>query len=85
MNANIPYVQWLTGYLDIAVGYEVTMTLPSSLVLTSALTPLAAKVYLVPRLTGYVAIAVGCGVTMMIQSSLVFTSALKPLAGKVTK
>ena len=44
VNANIPYVPWLTGYLAIAVGGGVTMMIQSSSVFTSALTPLAGKV-----------------------------------------
>jgi solute carrier family 34 (sodium-dependent phosphate cotransporter) len=40
INANIPYVPWLTGYLAILVGAGATFVLQSSSVFTSALTPL---------------------------------------------
>ncbi|XP_059483270.1 sodium-dependent phosphate transport protein 2B-like [Neocloeon triangulifer] len=40
INANIPYVPWLTGYLAILVGACITFVLQSSSVFTSALTPL---------------------------------------------
>ncbi|XP_065340696.1 sodium-dependent phosphate transport protein 2B-like [Cloeon dipterum] len=40
INANIPYVPWLTGYIAILVGAGATFVLQSSSVFTSALTPL---------------------------------------------
>jgi len=40
INANIPYVPWLTGYLAIVVGAAATFVMQSSSVFTSALTPL---------------------------------------------
>lgn len=40
VNADIPYVPWLTGYLAILVGAAATFLLQSSSVFTSALTPL---------------------------------------------
>jgi len=40
INANIPYVPWLTGYLAILVGAAATFVMQSSSVFTSALTPL---------------------------------------------
>jgi solute carrier family 34 (sodium-dependent phosphate cotransporter) len=40
INANIPYVPWLTGYLAILVGASATFLMQSSSVFTSALTPL---------------------------------------------
>lgn len=40
INAEIPYVPWLTGYLFIAVGAVITMIVRSSSVFTSTLTPL---------------------------------------------
>lgn len=40
INAEIPYVPWLTGYLFIAVGAIITIIVRSSSVFTSTLTPL---------------------------------------------
>lgn len=40
INAEIPYVPWLTGYVFIAVGAVITMIVRSSSVFTSTLTPL---------------------------------------------
>ncbi|KAF4531928.1 hypothetical protein B566_EDAN000957 [Ephemera danica] len=40
VNADIPYVPWLTGYLAIMVGAVCTFLMQSSSVFTSALTPL---------------------------------------------
>lgn len=40
INANIPYVPWVTGYLAIAIGAFMTFLVQSSSVFTSALTPL---------------------------------------------
>lgn len=40
INANIPYVPWITGYLAIAIGAFMTFLVQSSSVFTSALTPL---------------------------------------------
>ncbi|KAF4531929.1 hypothetical protein B566_EDAN000958 [Ephemera danica] len=40
VNADIPYVPWLTGYLAILVGAVCTFLMQSSSVFTSALTPL---------------------------------------------
>ncbi|XP_037084021.1 sodium-dependent phosphate transport protein 2B-like [Pollicipes pollicipes] len=40
LNANIPYMPWLTGYLAILVGCGMTILVQSSSVFTSALTPL---------------------------------------------
>ena len=40
INADIPYVPWLTGYLAILVGAGMTFLVQSSSVFTSALTPL---------------------------------------------
>jgi len=40
INAEIPYVPWLTGYLFIAVGAVITIIVRSSSVFTSTLTPL---------------------------------------------
>jgi len=40
INANIPYVPWITGYLAIAIGAIMTFLVQSSSVFTSALTPL---------------------------------------------
>ncbi|CAL4116130.1 unnamed protein product, partial [Meganyctiphanes norvegica] len=40
INANIPYVPWLTGYLAILIGTIMTFILQSSSVFTSTLTPL---------------------------------------------
>ena len=40
INADIPYVPWLTGYLAISVGAGMTFLVQSSSVFTSALTPL---------------------------------------------
>merc|ERR1712117_540918 len=40
LNAEIPYVPWLTGYLAIVVGALVTFLVQSSSVFTSTLTPL---------------------------------------------
>ncbi|XP_043192386.1 sodium-dependent phosphate transport protein 2B-like isoform X1 [Amphibalanus amphitrite] len=40
LNANIPYMPWLTGYLAILVGCGMTILVQSSSVFTSAMTPL---------------------------------------------
>ena len=40
INAEIPYVPWLTGYVFIAVGAVITIIVRSSSVFTSTLTPL---------------------------------------------
>jgi solute carrier family 34 (sodium-dependent phosphate cotransporter) len=40
INANIPYVPWVTGYLALLVGAIMTFLVQSSSVFTSALTPL---------------------------------------------
>ena len=40
LNANIPYVPWLTGYIALVVGAVMTFLVQSSSVFTSALTPL---------------------------------------------
>ncbi|XP_057371629.1 sodium-dependent phosphate transport protein 2B-like [Daphnia carinata] len=40
INAKIPYVPWLTGYIALAVGAGMTFIVQSSSVFTSALTPL---------------------------------------------
>jgi len=40
LNADIPYVPWLTGYLAILVGAVMTFLLQSSSIFTSSLTPL---------------------------------------------
>jgi sodium-dependent phosphate cotransporter len=40
LNANIPYVPWITGYLAITIGAVMTFLVQSSSVFTSALTPL---------------------------------------------
>lgn len=40
LNADIPYVPWLTGYLAIFIGALMTFLVQSSSVFTSALTPL---------------------------------------------
>ena len=40
INAKIPYVPWLTGYLAMAVGAAITFLVQSSSVFTSTLTPL---------------------------------------------
>jgi sodium-dependent phosphate cotransporter len=40
INAKIPYVPWLTGYLALAVGAGMTFIVQSSSVFTSTLTPL---------------------------------------------
>ena len=42
INADIPYVPWLTGYLGMLVGAVVTILVRSSSVFTSTLTPLCA-------------------------------------------
>lgn len=42
VNANIPYVPCLTGYLAIAIGAVMTILVQSSSVFTSAMTPLIA-------------------------------------------
>ena len=41
INADLPHVPWLTGYLAMAVGALLTFLLQSSSVFTSTLTPLA--------------------------------------------
>jgi sodium-dependent phosphate cotransporter len=40
LNADIPYVPWLTGYIAILIGAFMTFLVQSSSVFTSALTPL---------------------------------------------
>lgn len=40
LNAKIPYVPWITGYIAILVGAVMTFLVQSSSVFTSALTPL---------------------------------------------
>jgi sodium-dependent phosphate cotransporter len=40
LNADIPYVPWLTGYLAIAMGAVLTFIVQSSSVFTTTLTPL---------------------------------------------
>ncbi len=40
INADIPYVPWLTGYLGMLVGAVITILVRSSSVFTSTLTPL---------------------------------------------
>ncbi|XP_071532209.1 sodium-dependent phosphate transport protein 2B-like [Panulirus ornatus] len=40
INANIPYVPWLTGYIAILVGAVMTFVVQSSSIFTSTLTPL---------------------------------------------
>ena len=40
INADIPYVPWLTGYLAIAMGAVLTFIVQSSSVFTSAITPM---------------------------------------------
>ena len=40
INAEIPYVPWLTGYIGIAIGAIITILVRSSSVFTSTLTPL---------------------------------------------
>ncbi|KAA0192744.1 hypothetical protein HAZT_HAZT008464 [Hyalella azteca] len=40
LNADLPYVPWLTGYLAILVGAVMTFLLQSSSIFTSSLTPL---------------------------------------------
>ena len=40
INADIPYVPWLTGYNAIVVGAVMTFVVQSSSVFTSTLTPL---------------------------------------------
>jgi len=40
LNANIPYVPWLTGYIAILVGAFMTFIIQSSSIFTSTLTPL---------------------------------------------
>ena len=40
INADIPYVPWLTGYLAIIVGAVLTFVVQSSSVFTSAITPM---------------------------------------------
>lgn len=40
LNADIPYVPWLTGYLALLIGAVVTFLVQSSSVFTSTLTPL---------------------------------------------
>jgi sodium-dependent phosphate cotransporter len=42
INAEIPYVPWLTGYLGMLVGAVITILVRSSSVFTSTLTPLCA-------------------------------------------
>jgi len=41
LNADIPYVPWLTGYIAIVIGAVITFLVQSSSVFTSTLTPLA--------------------------------------------
>lgn len=40
LNADIPYVPWITGYIAILIGAVMTFLVQSSSVFTSALTPL---------------------------------------------
>ena len=40
INADIPYVPWLTGYIAILVGALMTFVVQSSSVFTSTITPL---------------------------------------------
>lgn len=40
LNADIPYVPWLTGYLAMLIGAVITFLVQSSSVFTSTLTPL---------------------------------------------
>lgn len=40
LNAKVPYVPWITGYIAILVGAVMTFLVQSSSVFTSALTPL---------------------------------------------
>lgn len=40
INADIPYVPWLTGYIAILVGAVMTFLVQSSSIFTSTLTPL---------------------------------------------
>ena len=40
INADIPYVPWLTGYIAIVVGAVMTFFVQSSSVFTSTVTPL---------------------------------------------
>lgn len=40
INANIPYMPWLTGYIALLVGAVMTFIVQSSSIFTSTLTPL---------------------------------------------
>lgn len=40
LNAKVPYVPWITGYLALVVGAVMTFLVQSSSVFTSTLTPL---------------------------------------------
>jgi sodium-dependent phosphate cotransporter len=40
LNADLPYVPWLTGYVELLVGAAITFLVQSSSVFTSTLTPL---------------------------------------------
>lgn len=46
INADIPYVPWLTGYIAILIGAVLTFVVQSSSVFTSTLTPLIGKILL---------------------------------------
>ena len=52
INADIPYVPWLTGYIAILVGAVLTFIVQSSSVFTSTLTPLIGK-FIVYIFTSY--------------------------------
>lgn len=43
VNADIPYVPWLTGYFAILIGAVMTVIVQSSSIFTSTLTPLIGK------------------------------------------
>ncbi|KAF2352166.1 Sodium-dependent phosphate transport protein [Trinorchestia longiramus] len=93
LNADIPYVPWLTGYIALLIGAVLTFIVQSSSIFTSTLTPLIGSIAIVikktlnadipyvPWLTGYIALLIGAVLTFIVQSSSIFTSTLTPLIG----
>jgi sodium-dependent phosphate cotransporter len=40
LNADVPYIPWITGYIAILIGAVMTFIVQSSSIFTSTLTPL---------------------------------------------
>lgn len=50
INAEVPYIPWITGYIAILVGAFMTFIVQSSSIFTSTLTPLIGKCVAIPAL-----------------------------------